>query len=226
MNALLQVPPRLLLFTGAGEEEEEEHEATFGADALRYQLMKLQDAYGRIPANAYARAKSQVDLLKSSGAARRVEQAPPVPVAPTMFSRDARRRPRLSRSSSPKSWRWLGPGNIGGRIRSIVVHPAKPGTPCSPAASAAASGRRPTAARAGRRSTTSCRCSRCRRWSSTRPTPTSCSRGRARATATPTRCAAPGSSRAPTAARRGRSLRRRRRSFPRSPASRSRRAAP
>ena len=29
---------------------------------------------------------------------------------------------------SPKSWRWLGPGNVGGRIRSIAVHPKKPET--------------------------------------------------------------------------------------------------
>ena len=128
MNALLQVPPQLLLFTEAGEEEEEEHEATFGADALRYQLMKLQDAYGRIPANAYARAKSQVNLLKWSGAARRVEQAPPVPVAPTMFSATAPASAAGASLITPKSWRWLGPGNVGGRIRSIVVHPAKPGT--------------------------------------------------------------------------------------------------
>ena len=128
MNALLQVPPQLLLFTAAGEEAEEEHEATFGADALRYQLMKLQDAYGRIPANAYARAKSQVDLLKWSGAARRVEQAPPVPVAPTMFSATAPASAAGATLVTPKSWRWLGPGNVGGRIRSIVVHPAKPGT--------------------------------------------------------------------------------------------------
>ena len=27
---------------------------------------------------------------------------------------------------SPTSWRWLGPGNVGGRIRSIAVHPYKP----------------------------------------------------------------------------------------------------
>ena len=129
MNALLQVPPQLRLFSEAGEEEEEEeHEATFSADALRYQLMKLQDAYGRIPANAYVRAKSQVDLLKWSGAARHVEQAPPVPVAPAMFAATSPASAAGASLITPKSWRWLGPGNVGGRIRSLVVHPAKPDT--------------------------------------------------------------------------------------------------
>src|SRR5262249_52149154 len=28
---------------------------------------------------------------------------------------------------SPKNWKWLGPGNIGGRIRAIVIHPGNPG---------------------------------------------------------------------------------------------------
>jgi regulation of enolase protein 1 (concanavalin A-like superfamily) len=127
LNAMLQLPSRLTVFTES-EEEEEEPGATFGADALRFQLLKLRDAYGRIPANAYGRAKSQVDLLKWGGAARRVEQAAPLPIAAAMFSASAPASAAGRSPITPQSWRWLGPGNVGGRVRSIVIHPLKPDT--------------------------------------------------------------------------------------------------
>jgi regulation of enolase protein 1 (concanavalin A-like superfamily) len=128
LNAMLQWPPLPARFTEEGEEEREKHGATFGSDALRFQLMKLRDAYGRIPPDAYGHAKSQVDLLKWSGAARRVEQARLVPIAPDMFSATASASAAGVSLITPQSWRWLGPGNVGGRIRSIVIHPAKPDT--------------------------------------------------------------------------------------------------
>ena len=66
--------------------------------------------------------------MKWGGAARRVEQAPPLPVAPAMFAATAPASTAGAPLITPKSWRWLGPGNVGGRIRSIVVHPSKPDT--------------------------------------------------------------------------------------------------
>ena len=124
LNATLQVPRRSLALT----EEHEERGETYGTDALRFQLMKMRDASGRIPVNAYGHAKSQVDLMKWGGAARRIEHADPPPVSPEMFSALAPASAAGAPLISPKSWRWLGPGNVGGRIRSIVIHPKTPDT--------------------------------------------------------------------------------------------------
>ena len=34
----------------------------------------------------------------------------------------------LTAGIQPSSWTWVGPGNIGGRVRSIVMHPTTTGT--------------------------------------------------------------------------------------------------
>src|SRR6185369_7530739 len=87
-----------------------------------------RDGRGRLPANPYGPAKSHVDLMKWSGAAARVEQAPQPAIAPEMFVATASAAALGPPLISPASWRWLGPGNVGGRIRSILVHPTKPDT--------------------------------------------------------------------------------------------------
>jgi hypothetical protein len=123
------VPPRPLTVDDEGEERGE----TFGTDAVRYRLMKLTDRFGRVPANAYTKAKGQVNLLKWGGLARRLESAPAAPLDPRMFTATspAVALPAAAAATNtiaPGSWRWLGPGNIGGRIRSLVVNPATPST--------------------------------------------------------------------------------------------------
>src|SRR6516225_9548022 len=35
---------------------------------------------------------------------------------------------RLVATLNTNNWEWLGPGNIGGRTRSILIHPTQPGT--------------------------------------------------------------------------------------------------
>jgi hypothetical protein len=55
--------------------------------------------------------------MKWSAAARRVEQAPAPAVAPDMFEATALASALGPPLVSPQSWRWLGPGNVGGRIR-------------------------------------------------------------------------------------------------------------
>ena len=124
LAASLLVPPRLLTETEEGEERGE----TYGADGVRYRLMRLEDRFGRMPDDPYSLAKTQIDLLKWSGASKRIEFAPAVPINPQMFSSTASAdaaslaNPNLS----PKRWRWLGPGNIGGRIRSVAISPVNP----------------------------------------------------------------------------------------------------
>ncbi len=118
-----------LLATSSGVEPAgERHGQTYGGDAFQFQLMKLRDGRGRVPSNPYAQAKSHVERMKWSAAAARVEQAPAPAIAPEMFVAAAAASVLGPPLVSPQSWRWLGPGNIGGRIRSIVVHPAKPDT--------------------------------------------------------------------------------------------------
>jgi len=124
LDASLYVRPRLLSET----EEGEERGATFGADALRFQLMKLRDARGRIPRDAYARAKAQIDRLRASAAARSVEFAPAPQISGAMFSASAPSAAIGPSPIAPQRWRWLGPGNIGGRVRALAISRTSPST--------------------------------------------------------------------------------------------------
>ncbi|HYS53234.1 MAG TPA: hypothetical protein VER58_05650 [Thermoanaerobaculia bacterium] len=70
-----------------------------GAD--EFQRMIWSDENGRILPGAYARALDQAAAI--------------------------RKQPRPDRAGvSRNSWTWLGPGNVGGRITSILVHPTDP----------------------------------------------------------------------------------------------------
>jgi len=126
LTASLLVPPQLLTENEEGADRGE----TYGADGVRYRLMHLRDRFGRMPSDPYSRAKAQVDLLHGTGASRRIEFAPPSPVNAKMFSRTASAEEALlaNPNVSPNAWRWLGPGNIGGRIRSLAISPTSPDT--------------------------------------------------------------------------------------------------
>src|SRR6266850_1677203 len=126
LTASLLVPPQLLIENEEGADRGE----TYGADGVRYRLMHLRDRFGRLPSDPYSRAKAQVDLLHATGASRRIEFAPPSPVNAKMFSRTASAEEALlpNPNVSPNAWRWLGPGNIGGRIRSLAISPTSPDT--------------------------------------------------------------------------------------------------
>lgn len=66
--------------------------------ALRFRRLQMQDEKGEIPTDAMEKARRHVAQMK---------------VGP------------LS-TIKPDSWTWLGPGNIGGRIRSIAIQPTNP----------------------------------------------------------------------------------------------------
>src|ERR1041384_4869591 len=91
------------------EEEEEEESATdHPDDALRFRRLQLQDEKGFVPYDGLQKARAHVELMKAAQKER------------------AKTRKSVGIESSgikPESWSWIGPGNIGGRIRTIVVSP-------------------------------------------------------------------------------------------------------
>ena len=68
-------------------------------EAMKWRYMQRADANGKIPHNALLNAKRQRDAMVANKAPTEGAQA---------------------------AWEWLGPGNIGGRTRSILVNPVDP----------------------------------------------------------------------------------------------------
>jgi hypothetical protein len=89
---------------GKVEREQQELEGNHepkNPDAIaRERLLQKAGKDGEIPFNALLNAKKQVDAM------------------PNRLSRD--------KDAGVWEWFWLGPGNIGGRIRSILIHPTTP----------------------------------------------------------------------------------------------------
>ena len=73
-------------------------------EAVAFRNLQLQDENGVIPAGALLAASQQVRQMRAASAAN------PPPAA----------------GLAPGGWQWIGPGNIGGRVRSIVIHPTEP----------------------------------------------------------------------------------------------------
>jgi len=90
-----------------GEVDEEENEALEREQGLRFRLLQLQDENGVIAPDGLRKAKRQMELMKKAQKKRAAKQKNQIQEAGVL----------------PESWTWLGPGNIGGRIRSIVIHP-------------------------------------------------------------------------------------------------------
>src|SRR5438105_3224419 len=76
--------------------------------ALRFRRMQLQDENGKIPADGLQKAREQIQAMK---AAQEQLQLTGNGNEPDVGGID------------PGSWTWLGPGNVGGRIRGIVIDP-------------------------------------------------------------------------------------------------------
>jgi len=76
-------------------------------EAARFRRLQMQDEKGVIPVDGLEKARRQVAQMKAA-----------------QKERTGKGVERNSAGIKPDSWSWLGPGNIGGRIRSIVVQPA------------------------------------------------------------------------------------------------------
>ncbi len=71
--------------------------------AIELRMMQLQDENGFIPVDGYTNAKAHIEEM----------MAVPQPEG-------------YAAGITSASWSWIGPGNIGGRVRSIVINPSDP----------------------------------------------------------------------------------------------------
>lgn len=85
------------------EEEEEDERPDFPAEAVAHRNLQLQDENGVIAPDGLILAKIHADAMRA------------IPNT-------------LGAGIDPASWTWLGPGNIGGRVRTIVIDPVTPTT--------------------------------------------------------------------------------------------------
>jgi photosystem II stability/assembly factor-like uncharacterized protein len=93
------------------------------AQALEFRRLKLQDEKGEIPAEAWMKAAAQKNQMRVDPAV----WAPSPGLPSGQGSPGGARQPKVA-GIQPSGWTWLGPGNIGGRVRSILIHPTTPST--------------------------------------------------------------------------------------------------
>lgn len=108
-TALLMIVTVLLALRAESEEAEEfEEEQAHRAEGLRFRRLSLQDENGLIDPNGLRKAKEHIEKMKKVQPERR-----------------RKLQGRIEETGlATDSWTWLGPGNVGGRIRSISIHPA------------------------------------------------------------------------------------------------------
>jgi len=83
--------------------------------ALQFRHLQMQDEKGYIPPDGLEKARQHVKEMRKAKAARL--QA---------LMQSGQEVGTLAAGVEPDSWLPLGPGNVGGRIRSIIIHPTTP----------------------------------------------------------------------------------------------------
>ncbi len=90
--------------------------------ALLWRSLQMVDENGLIPENALTRAWEQARQIPVDRAMWPKEQEQQNQETIRTIDDDGDRDPNIA-GIQPSGWTWLGPGNIGGRIRSILIHP-------------------------------------------------------------------------------------------------------
>lgn len=96
-----------------GEKEEKERKQDQPDEAMKWRMGSLVDETGKIPEGAEVRAWLHTKQMPIDSSAW--------PVAGLNLTDTVA-------GINPTGWQWLGPGNIGGRVRSIIIHPSDPQT--------------------------------------------------------------------------------------------------
>ena len=95
---------------GGLRDHADERRAKSPEGAVQFRRLQQQDESGQVPPDGLIRAKQHLDRM------RRFQALGPAASDLSLAG--------ISRTD----WTWLGPGNIGGRVRSIVVNPVVPST--------------------------------------------------------------------------------------------------
>jgi len=99
--------------------EDRDHAPDQPDEAIKFRRLQMQDENGFVPPDGPQKARQHVALMKIAQQERikarqqSGQKSPPGPEAAGI---------------EPDSWSWIGPGNVGGRIRSIVIHPTNTNT--------------------------------------------------------------------------------------------------
>jgi len=102
----------------AESEREQEPRPDQPDEAQRWRMLQLVDENGTIPHNALINAWNQTKQIPFDPAVWPIEN----PNQDQHLNNNDDMDPNVA-GIQPSGWTWLGPGNIGGRIRSIVIHP-------------------------------------------------------------------------------------------------------
>ncbi len=100
-----------------GAHEDKEYRTDNPDGAFRFRRLQMQDEKGEIPLDGLVKARQHVALMKTEQQRRLKTQR-----------QSSEPKRILGAGIAPDSWTWLGPGNIGGRLRTIVIHPTNTNT--------------------------------------------------------------------------------------------------
>ena len=121
---------------GSEREEEYEEEGEVPQDkpdhAMAFRALALRDDHGHLPPDGWLRAKKHVAAMKAAKAARK-RSTPATPLAAAAPAPASSLEESMAAAAAEPAgaavpvtrtgWTAIGPGNVGGRVRSILVHP-------------------------------------------------------------------------------------------------------
>src|SRR5262245_6789350 len=90
------------------------------AEEQKFRALRMMDEDGQIPADGLWRALEHRRQATGNSALARA-----LPRPSNKGPSGGTPRPPPIAGIETNSWTWLGPGNIGGRVRSILIHPTR-----------------------------------------------------------------------------------------------------
>ncbi len=96
------------------EERREKERAEFADEAAEFRNLQLRDEKREVPLDGMEKAREQLKAMQAAQQKRSIEAGKPEGLSVAGIE--------------PADWVWQGPGNIGGRVRSMLVHPVNTNT--------------------------------------------------------------------------------------------------